>query len=184
MSKKSEKKAIDKVFILLGVATTVVLLVIGGLAWSGYRFATTSVTTELTEQKIFFPPKGSPALTALPAENQTEMNKYAGQQLTNGLQAKTYANNFIKIHLAEVAGGKTYAQVSTESLKDPTNMRLQTQKTILFQGETLRGLLLGSGYSYWTFGLLAKYVAIAAFIGAGLMSLLVVLGMRHLARIK
>src|ERR1017187_2185050 len=117
---KTERKAIDKVFILLGTAMAAVLIVVGGLAWYGYHFATNSVTTELSDQKIYFPPKDSPAITALPVADQTEMNKYAGQQLVNGQQAKVYANNFIKVHLQEVAGGQTYAEVSTAALKDPT----------------------------------------------------------------
>jgi hypothetical protein len=179
---KTERKAIDKVFILLGVAMTAVLLVVGGLAWYGYHFATTSVTTQLSEQKVFFPPKGSTAITALPTTDQTEMNKYAGQQLVNGEQAKVYADNFINVHLSEVADGQTYAQVSTASLQNPTNTQLQAEKATLFQGETLRGLLLGDGYSYWTFGMLAKFVAIAAFVGAAVMAVLVWLGLLHLAK--
>lgn len=181
---KTGRKAIDKVFILLGTATTSVLLVVGGLAWYGYHFATNQVKTELSQQKIFFPPKGSPAITSLPAADQVEMNKYAGQQLLDGQQAKVYANNFIKVHLDEVAGGQTYAEVSTAALKDPTNTKLQAQKAALFQGETLRGLLLGDGYSYWTFGMIAQYMAIAAFVGAGIMLILVLLGLRHLANLK
>lgn len=181
---KTERRAIDKVFILLGTAMTAVLLVVGGLAWYGYHFATNSVTTELSDQKVFFPSKDSPALKALPQADQAEMNKYAGQQLTNGQQAKVYANNFIKVHLQEVAGGQTYAEVSTAALKDPTNLKLKTQKAVLFQGETLRGLLLGDGYSYWTFGMLAKYVAIVSFVGAGVMAILVWLGLLHIAKLK
>lgn len=184
MSKKTERKAIDKVFILLGTAITVVLVIVGGLAWYGYHFATNSVKDELSQQKIYFPPKDSSAITALPEADQKEINKYAGQQLINGEQAKVYANNFINVHLQEVAGGKTYAEVSAEALKDPTNTKLQAQKATLFQGETLRGLLLGSGYAYWTFGMIAKYVAIAAFIGAGVMAILVWLGLAHLAKLK
>ncbi|HJQ08385.1 MAG TPA: hypothetical protein VJ836_02775 [Candidatus Saccharimonadales bacterium] len=184
MSKITERKAIDKVFILLGVAMIAVLLVAGGLAWYGYNFATNSVKTELAEQKIFFPPKDSPAIAALPEADQKEMNKYAGQQLLTGEQAKVYANNFINVHLKKVADGKTYAEVSTEAQKDPTNAKLQGQKTTLFQGETLRGLLLGSGYAYWTFGMIAKYVAIVAFIGAGVMAILVWLGLLHLGKLK
>lgn len=183
MAKNTERKAIDKVFILLGTAMTAVLLVVGGLAWYGYHFATDMVKTELSEQKVFFPPKGSAAIAALPAADQAQVNKYAGQQLVNGAQAKVYANNFIKVHLSEVAGGKTYAEVSTEAMKDPTNTKLQTQKAVLFQGETLRGLLLGDGYSYWTFGMLAQYVAIAAFAGAIVMAILVGLGLRHLKKL-
>jgi hypothetical protein len=181
---KSERKAIDKVFILLGTAITAVLLVMGGLAWYGYHFAENSVRAELSEQKIFFPVKDSAALTALPVEDQKEMNRYAGQQLVSGQQAKVYANNFIKVHLSKVAGGQTYAEVSTASLKDPDNQKLQAQKSTLFQGETLRGLLLGGAYSNWVFGTIAKYVAIASFVGAGVMAILVLLGLKHLAKIK
>lgn len=181
---KTERKAIDKVFILLGTAMVAVLVIVGGLSWYGYRFASDSVRTELTEQKIFFPPKGSAALTALPDTDRTAMEKYAGQQLVNGQQAKTYADHFIKVHLEEVAGGKTYAEVSSEALKNPSDQKLQMQKTVLFQGETLRGLLLGSGYAYWTFGMIAQAVAIAAFAGAAVMAILVLLGLRHLAKLK
>jgi hypothetical protein len=181
---KTERKAIDKVFILLGVAMTIVLLVVGGLAWYGYHFATNNVTTELSAQKVYFPAAGSAALTALPAADQTQMDKYAGQQLVNGNQAKVYADNFINVHLSEVAGGQTYAQVSTAALQDPTNQKLAAEKAVLFQGETLRGLLLGDGYSYWTFGMLAQYGAIAAFAGAAVMFVLVLLGLMHLSKLK
>lgn len=181
---KTERKAIDKVFILLGIAMTTVLIVVGGLAWYGYSFATSSVQTELSAQKVFFPSKGSPEIAMLPEADQKEVNKYAGQQLVNGQQAKVYANNYIKVHLSKVANGKTYAEVSAEAIKDPTNPKYQAQKSVLFQGETLRGILLGTGYSYWTFGMIAKYAAIAAFVGAGVMATLVWFGLVHLAKLK
>jgi hypothetical protein len=181
---KTQRKTIDTVFILLGTAMTGVLIAAGGLSLYGYHFATNSVRTELAQQKVFFPPKGSAAITSLPEADQKEINKYAGQQLLDGQQAKVYANNFINVHLQEVAGGKTYAEVSTEALKDPTNAKLQGQKATLFQGETLRGLLLGSGYAYWTFGMIAKFAALAAFAGAGVMAVLVWLGLVHLSKLK
>ena len=181
---KTEKRAIDKVFISLGVVSTLGLLVIGCLAWYGYTFATDMVTSQLSAQKIFFPAKDSPALAALPEVDRTEMSKYAGQQLTTGEQARVYADHFIGAHLKNVAGGKTYSEVSTEAMKDPSNQALQGQKAVLFQGETLRGLLLGSGYAFWTFGMIAKVAAIASFVGAGVMALLVLLGLRHLAKLK
>ena len=177
---RSDRKTIDKVFVLLGVVVTVVLLVIGALAWHAYDFAKSSVSSELTAQKIYFPPKGSPAITALPAADQTEMNKYASEQLVDGAQAKVYADNFIAFHLSEVAGGQTYAQVSTASLANPTNVQLKQQAQTLFQGETLRGLLLGDGYAYWTFGQIAQYAGITAFAGAAVMAVLVLLGLRRL----
>ena len=118
------------------------MIVVGALALVGGNYAKDVVHDQLAPQKIFFPPKGSPEL--LPGVNQ-----YAGQQLTNGDQAKAYANNFIGEHLKKIAGGKTYAEVSGAALKDPKNKTLQEQKTSLFQGETLRGLLLNAwGWSF------------------------------------
>ncbi len=178
---KSDRKTIDKVFVLLGAAMVAVLLVIGGLAWYGYDFATTNVRTELSAQKIYFPPKGSAGLD--PTEFP-DLQQYAGQQVNDGPTAKAYANGFIGRHLEKVAGGLTYSEVSTLATKDPTNVKLQQQKQSLFQGETLRGLLLGDGYAYWTFGQIAQYAAIAAFVGAGFMAVLVLLGLRHLVRSK
>ncbi len=178
---KPQRKTIDTVFILLGVAVTAVLLVTGGLSWYAYRFATNSVRNELSAQKVYFPAKGSPALDP---KEFPDLQQYAGQLVDNGPKAKAYANGFIGRHLEAVAGGKTYAEVSSEALKDPTNLKLQQQKQTLFQGETLRGLLLGDGYAYWTFGIIAMYAAIAAFVGAGVMAILVVLGLMHLSRLK
>jgi hypothetical protein len=182
ISKKEQRRVIDKVFILLGAVTMAVLLAAGGIAWKGYSFATDQVKTELGSQKITFPPKGSPAIAALPAADQAQMNKYAGQLLENGDQAKVYANNFIAVHLSEVAGGKTYSEVSTAALANPSDAKLQAQKAVLFQGETLRGLLLSAGYSYWTMGMLARDAAIAFFVGAGVMALLVLVGLGRIAR--
>lgn len=183
-SAKTERKAIDKVFILLGAAATVTLIVVGCLTWYGYKFATNQVSTELAAQKIYFPAKDSPALTSLPEADRKAMEKYAGQLLEDGEQARVYANHYIKVHLSQIAGGKTYSEISEEARKDPANEKLQQQKTSLFQGETLRGILLGTGYSYWVFGMIAKLVAIASFAGSGVMAILTLLGIRHLAKLK
>lgn len=178
---KQERRVIDKVFILLGTAITIVLVTFGGLAWYGYTFATNMVTSELSSQKIYFPTKGSPALD--PREFP-DLQQYAGQQVTDGPTAKAYADGFIGRHLEKIADGKTYAEVSSAALKDPTNQALQQQKQALFQGETLRGLLLGDGYAFWTFGQIAYYAALASLTGAVAMFLLVLLGLRHLVRLK
>ncbi len=178
---KSDRKTIDKVFILLGLVMMVTLVVIGGLALYASNFAKDSVKNELVAQKIFFPPKGSPALD--PAEFPG-LQQYAGQQVDNGVKAKAYANEFIGAHLEKIAGGKTYSEVSALAMQDPTNATLAGQKAALFQGETLRGLLLGDGYAYWTFGVIAYYAALAAFAGAAIMGLLVLLGLGHLSRTK
>jgi hypothetical protein len=143
ISRKEQRRVIDKVFILLGVVVMVVLLAAGGIAWRGYTFATNQVKTELSSQQIYFPAKGSPALD--PAEFP-DLQQYAGQAVDTGPKAKAYANGFIGRHLEKVAGGKTYSQISTLAMADPKNAALQAQKATLFQGETLRGLLLTGGY--------------------------------------
>lgn len=185
MTKKNiERKAIDKVFILLGAAVTVLLIGAGGLLFYGYSFATGMVKDQLSAQNIYFPEKDSAALNALAPEDKSEVSKYAGQQLVTGEQAKVYANHYIGAHLKDIAGGKTYAEVSDEANANPDNAELQGKKAALFQGETLRGMLLGTGYAFWTFGMIALYSSIAAFVGAAIMFVLVLLGIRHLARIK
>lgn len=178
---KTERKAIDKVFILLGVVATLALLGASALGFWGYKFATNQVRTELTAQKIFFPPAGSPALNP---EEYPDLQKYAGKQVVDGPTAKAYANGYIGRHLEKIADGKSYAEVSSLAMKDPTNADLQKQKQSLFQGETLRGLLLGTGYAYWTFGMMAFYASVAAMIGAVVMAVLVLMGVRHLKRLK
>ncbi|MFZ2544358.1 MAG: hypothetical protein WAW80_00035 [Candidatus Saccharimonadales bacterium] len=42
---KIERRAIDKVLVLLGMAAVVALVVIGSLSWYGYSFATGMVRT-------------------------------------------------------------------------------------------------------------------------------------------
>ncbi len=180
MSKKTElnRKLIDKVLVSFGVVATVVLFAMGGLAWWTYSFTSSNVKTELSAQKIYFPPKGSPAL-ASPLIGPY-LNRYAGQQLLTGPQAKAYANHFIAVHLSEIAGGKTYAQVSTESQADPSNAQLKQEASTLFQGETLRGLLLGDAYAFSTVGTIAQVVAYALFIGGVIMLFLVFIGLTRI----
>jgi len=176
---KTDRRIIDKVFVSLGSVAVVVLVVVGILAAVGYQFATSTVRSELTSQQIYFPPKGSPALDP---NEFPGLQKYAGQLVDNGPKAKAFANEFIAVHLKKVANGQTYSQVSAAALADPTNTALKQQAQVLFQGETLRGLLLGDGYAYWTFGQIAGIVALVTFAGAAVMLLLVLAGLRHIAK--
>lgn len=184
VSRKEQRHIIDKTFVMLGVVVMIVLIVAGGIAWKGYSFITNEVSNELSSQKITFPAKDSPAIKALPAADQAAMNQYAGQLLSDGNQARVYANSFIGVHLAETAGGQTYAEISTAAMANPTNAKLQAQKSALFQGETLRGLLLGDGYAYWTAGMLARDAAITFFAGAAVMFVLILLGLNRLRRAR
>jgi hypothetical protein len=129
------------------------IVIVGIIAVVGGSYDKKVVHDQLVPQKIFFPAAGSPAL--LPGVKQ-----YAGQQLTTGSQAKAYANNFINVHLSKIAGGQTYAQVSTAALAAPTNPKLAEEKATLFQGETLRGLLLNA----WGWSLVGTIATLAGWI--------------------
>jgi len=180
MAKRDERKVIDKILVFLGIVTMLTLLAAGGVAWWASSFITDQVSGELAAQNIYFPARGSAAFAALPASDQQAMGQYAGIQLATGQQAKVYADNFIGVHLRELAGGKTYAEVSTLAQQDPTNQKLQQQKATLFQGETLRAILLNA-YAFGTIGEIARLTAIIAIVGGGIMFMLVLLGLRHLA---
>lgn len=164
-----------------GLLIAVVLIVAGALMTWGYTFVNNQVTTQLTEQQIFFPAKGSPELTALPAADEAAMSQYAGQQMTNGAQAQTYANNFIAVHLKEIGGGKTYSQLSAESLAQPGNVKLAAQVDTVFRGTTLRGLLLNA-YAFWQIGQILLIAFIVAYIAGAIMLVLAALGFWHSRR--
>ena len=139
------------------------------------------MTTQLTEQQIVFPAANSAAIKALPPADAAAMTQYAGQQMTNGAQAETYANHFIAVHLNEIGGGKTYSQLSAESLANPGNAKLKAQVDTVFQGTTLRGLLLNA-YAFWQIGQIALYAAIAAFAGGVIFLVLSIIGFLHMRR--
>ena len=148
----------------IATVTAVGIIVVGILAMAGGSYAKQVVHDQLVPQKIFFPAAGSPAL--LPGVKQ-----YAGQQLTDGAQAKAYANNFINVHLSKIAGGQTYAQVSTAAMAAPTNATLAAEKATLFQGETLRGLLLGA-WGWSVVGMIATLAGLILILLGGILLLL------------
>lgn len=147
-----------------------ILVFCAGFLFWGNSFIHNQITTELTAQQIYFPAANSAAITALPAADATAMNVYGGQQLTTGEQARVYANSFIGVHLSEVAGGRTYSQMSGLAQANPTDTKIAGQVATLFKGETLRGLLLNA-YGWWTIGTYALYAALGLAVAA-----LVVLG--------
>lgn len=177
------RKYVDKVASSTGLLLAVVLLLAGGLLTWGYSFTNAQVKTQLAEQNVSFPAAGSGAITSLPAADQPFIAKYAGQQMLNGRQAQVYADHFIAVHLKEIAGGKTYSEVSAASQADPTNATLATQVQLLFRGSTLRGLLL-YGYAFWQIGQIAMYAALVSYLGGVLFLLLALLGFLHARRVE
>lgn len=174
------RRTFDALLTTGGLIVAAILLVAGGLLTWAHTFVNDQVTNQLTNQQIYFPAKGSPALDN--PQIKPYLEKYAGQQLTTGAQAETYADHFIAVHIAEMGGGKTYSQLSAESMADPNNTQLAGLVATVFKGETLRGLLLNT-YAFWKMGQIALYAAIAAYIAAGLMLILSLLGFAHLRRV-
>ncbi len=180
------RKTFDMILSAGGAVLVVVLLVAGGLGLWGYSFANSNVHSQLAEQQITFPPAAAFAHAKAGTEITPSMvgtvSKYAGQPLVTGQQAEVYANDFIAVHLQEIGGGKTYAQLSAASIADPNNAKLAGQVATVFKGTTLRGLLL-EAYAFSTFGEIALVASIVSFVLAGVMLLLTLLGVVHLRRV-
>jgi len=176
------RKTFDALAVIGGLVLSVVLLVAGGLLLWGHNFVTDQVHSQLAAQKIYFPPAGSAPIKELPAADAAAMTAYAGQQMTNGAQARTYADHFIAVHLREIGGGKTYSQLSAASLAHPKDAALAGQVQTMFRGETLRGLLLNA-YAFWEIGQIMLIGAIVAFAAAAVMLIMAVLGIAHLRRV-
>ena len=174
------RKTFDALLISGGLVLAIVLLVAGGMLVWASSFIGDQVKTQLSEQKIFFPPKGNPAIKG---PQFVAMQQYAGQQLVTGPQAETYADHFIAVHLSEVAGGKTYSQVSTEAMAKPNDATLQGQVATLFKGTTLRGLLLNA-YAFSKFGQIAGIASYVLFGGAAIMLVLSGLGLVHARKVR
>lgn len=180
----------DKVTSWAGLLLAVVLLVAGGLLTWANAFIGNQVHDQLSQQHITMPTSQT-GLASLPAPDRAALQPYAGQPMTTGPQAEAYANHFIRVHLGEVAQGQTYSEVSGAYLaqcSDPskaTSSTCQTlagERTTLFMGNTLRGLLL-YGYAFATIGTIAGYAALASYAGALLLLALVSLGFWHARRV-
>jgi len=151
-------------------AVGVLVLAVGGLLLWGSAYIHNQVTTQLAAQKVYFPPAAAfahpKAGTEITPSMIPSVSQYAGQQLLTGQQAEAYANNFIAVHLQEIGGGKTYAQLSTEAMAmSPTSKQytaLENQVQTVFRGDTLRSMLLNA-FSWWKVSQIAYIVSLIAF---------------------
>lgn len=173
-----KRRTFDILVSTVGLVLAVVLVVSGGLLTWANRFVSGEVQDQLAAQEIYFPPADSPAVAD---EVYAPMRQYGGEKLTTGDQAETYANHFIKPHLDDIAGGKTYAQLSDEARDNPDDTELPAKVEQMFRGETLRGLLLNA-YAFGTMARIAGIAAYAAFAGAAVFLVLGALGLRNAAR--
>jgi hypothetical protein len=174
-----QRRTLDRLLSWLGLTLAVILVVAGSLLVWGHNFISNEVRTQLTDQQIYFPTEANAAAAGL---DFAPLSQYAGQQLTTGAQAKTYADHVITVQLKAVGGGKTYAQLSTQARANPTDVRLAATSEAAFKLETARGLLFNA-YAFDTMGTLGGIGAVVAFISAALMLLLSALGLWHSRRV-
>jgi hypothetical protein len=189
------RKTFDKIASTIGLLLAVLLLVAGAMLQWGGNFANNNVKEQLVSQKVTFPTTDSGGFKALPAADQKAMAKYAGQEMTTGDQAATFANHYIWVHMQGIAGGKVYEEVSGEYLAANAQLKatpndaalagkvamLGGQRTALFMGETLRGMLLNA-YAFGTLGKIAMTASYVMFVGGILFLILALLGFAHLRR--
>ena len=164
----------DRLLGWTGTSFGVVLLVAGGLLLWGSAYVHNTVRSQLAAQQITFPPAAAfahpKAGTEITASMIPSVSQYAGQQLLTGQQAEAYADHFIAVHIASMGGGKTYSQLSAESIAQPGNTALAATVGTVFKGETLRSMLL-SAYGWWKVSQVTYIISLAAF-GLGALSFL------------
>ena len=147
-------------------ALAAVLLIAGGLLLWGSAYVHNTVQSQLAAQQITFPAASAFAHPKAGGEITPSMipsvSQYAGQQLLTGQQAEAYADHFIAVHIANMGGGKTYSQLSAESLAQPNNTTLANTVATVFKGETLRSMLLNA-YGWWKVSQITYIISLAAF---------------------
>ena len=184
-----QRKFFDIIVSGIGAVVVVALLVAGGLLTWGASFANSNVHNQLEQQQVYFPPKVAfadpKAGTEITPSMIPTVSQYAGQQVLTGQQAEVYANDFISQHLAEMPYHGVYANVSAAARAatpgSPQAAKLTALESTVFQGTTLRGLLL-EAYGFSVMGTIAFWGAVASFGLAAVMLVLVVLGLLHARR--
>ena len=159
---------------IIGFALSAVLFVAGGLLLWGSTYIHNTVQGQLAAQQIYFPPQAAFAHPKAGGEITPSMipsvSQYAGQQLLTGQQAQSYADNFIGVHIANMTGGQTYAQLSGKALANPNDTKLAAQVATVFKGETLRAILLNA-YGWWKVAQIT-YIASLILFGLGGLTLI------------
>lgn len=181
------RSTIDRLVSWTGMVLVVVLLAFGGMLLWANSFIGDQVHDQLAMQGITMPTKDS-----LETDAQHEaLDQYAGEQLTTGAQARAFADHYILVHMNAASGDRTYEEVSGEFMAlsadenaNPDEVaELGQLRQTLFMGNTLRGLLLNA-YAFSMMGVIAGYAAIASLIGAAVLALLALLGLRHARKVE
>ena len=157
--------------VIAGFALSAILLVAGGLLLWGSTYVHNTVQGQLAAQQIYFPPQAAfahpKAGTEITPSMIPSVSQYAGQQLLTGQQAEAYADQFIGVHITNMTGGQTYAQLSSKALANPNDTKLAAQVATVFKGEALRSMLLNA-FGWWKISQITYIASLIAFGLGGL----------------
>lgn len=190
-----KRRTLDLIFAVGGVVIALLIVVLGLVLQNQADFANNYVHNQLKQQKISF----TPANLLKADESDACLKSYAGKALTTGHEAECYANHYIGVHVTLINNGKTYSETSNDARTLTTQLQAipdqnspaakqlsaqvqatEAKATSLFQGETLRGLLLTS-YGFSIFGDRAQQAADVCFALALVLLLAALAGFVHAA---
>jgi len=190
-----KRRTLDLIFAVGGLLVALLILALGLVLQNQANFANNYVHNQLAQQKITF----TPAADLKPDESDLCLKKYATKSLVTGKEAECYANHYIGVHVTLINNGQTYSQTSGAAIALKTQLAampdqnsaaaknlsaeyqaLEGKATTLFQGETLRGLLLTS-YGFSIFGDRAQQAAWVCFAVALILFLAAIAGFIHAA---
>ena len=190
VARSLDRSLIDRLISWTGAVIAVAMVALGAAAIYGGSFALENVRDRLEPQNISF----GQASEMTPAE-KAEVGSFAGQKVDTGTEAEAYSR-YIGLHLTEIGGGKTYAELgrplfaleaqieeATAAGENTAAMEeelagLQGQRDTVFKGETLRAILLNA-YGWWMVGQITFFAGIGMVIAGLILALLVALGFRH-----
>lgn len=190
VARELDRSLIDRLVSWAGAVVAFALVALGAAAIYGGSFALENVRDRLEPQKISFPPAAE-----MTPEEKAEVGEFAGQRVDTGTEAEAYSR-YIGLHLSEIGGGKTYAELggpifalqaeieeAKQAGRDTSAMeerlaQLQAQRDTVFKGETLRAILLNA-YGWWTVGQITFYAGIGMVVAGLVLAVLVALGFRH-----
>lgn len=191
---RMDRSLIDKLVSWAGAVVAVALIGLGGAAIFGGSFALDNVRDRLEPQNISFGPASE-----MSPEEKAEVGDFAGQAVDTGTEAEAYSR-YIGLHLSEIGGGKTYAELggplfaleaqieeATAAGEDTAAMEaelagLQGQRDTVFKGETLRAILLNA-YGWWMVGQITFFAGFGMVIAGLMLAVLVGLGFRHARKV-
>ena len=185
-----DRGLLDLMISWAGAVVAIALVGLGAAAIYGGTFAMENVRDRLEPQNISFSP-----VDEMSPEEKAEVGQFAGEDVDTGVEAEAYSR-YIGLHLEEIGGGKTYAELggplfgleaeieeATKAGEDTTAMEeelagLQAQRDTVFKGETLRAILLNA-YGWWTVGQITLYAGAGLVVAGLFLSVLAALGFRH-----